>query len=80
MQDLRAIRDFQYNGKFYNRGQLFQADDKVAKYLVYRGLAVYVSIAPGTPITTPLQAPMQGETKELKKETVKKEFPVSKRK
>lgn len=76
MQNLKALREFEYNGKKYHTNQLFLADDTTADYLIYRRLAVLVSIAPGTPGTTPLQ----GETKELKKETVKKPFPVSKRK
>lgn len=80
MQNLKALREFEYNGKKYSQNQLFLADDTTADYLIYRRLAVLVSIAPGTPATTPLQAPLQGETKELKKETVKKPFPVSKRK
>ena len=76
MQNLKALREFEYNGKKYSKNQLFLADDTTADYLIYRRLAVLVSIAPGTPVTTPLE----GETKELKKETVKKHFPVSKRK
>lgn len=76
MQNLKALREFEYNGKKYSKNQLFLADDTTAYYLIYRRLAVLTSIAPGTPVTTPLE----GETKELKKETVKKPFPVSKRK
>lgn len=76
MQNLKALREFEYNGKKYSKNQLFLADDTTAYYLIYRRLAVLTSIAPGTPVTTPLE----GETKELKKETVKKHFPVSKRK
>jgi len=73
MQDLRALREFEYNGKKYSKDQLFQADDTTADYLIYRRLAVPVEIAPGTPITTPIE----GENKMLKKETVSKPIPVS---
>lgn len=45
------------------------ADEKTAEYLVKRKLAMYVSIAPGTPVTTPI---VEGENKMLKKETVRK--------
>jgi len=76
MQNIRILREFEYNGRKYYKNQLVLTDDQTADYLVYRHLAEYVSIAPGTPVVTPLQ----GETKELKKETVKKAFPVSKRK
>jgi len=73
MKELKALRPFLYNGKSYTAGQLFLADEKSAEYLVNRKLAMYVSIAPGTPVTTPIQAPViEGENKMLKKETVRK--------
>jgi hypothetical protein len=75
MQNLRAIRNFQYNGKYYGNGQTFSADDKDADYLIYRKLAVNVSITP-----EPAAAPILGENKMLKIKTVKKPVPVSKRK
>lgn len=73
MKDLRALRPFNYAGKNYSKNQLFQADDQSAAMLVVRKLAEYVSIAPGTPITTPIE----GENKMLKVETVSKSVPVS---
>jgi len=73
MQDLKATRPFLYNGKTYTANQLFQADDRSAEYLVSRKLAIYVSIAPGTPVTTPIQAPViEGENKMVKRRTVTK--------
>ena len=74
MQNLKALREFEYNGRKYSKNQLFIADDTTADYLIYRRLAVL------TGNTLEIATPMQGETKELKKETVKKPFPVSKRK
>ena len=62
LRDLRAIRPFMYNGKSYTTGQLFQAFDPDASYLVAKRCAEFVSIAPGTPVNTPIEA----ETKELK--------------
>jgi hypothetical protein len=73
LKDLRAIRPFNYNGKHYSTNQLFQADSVTAAMLVARKLAEYVSIAPGTPITTPIE----GENKMLKIETVAKPIQVS---
>lgn len=72
MQKLIAKRDFQH-GKFYHAGQSFMVDDKTADYLVYRGLASFITV-------NTEDQPLQGETKELKKETVKKPVPISKRK
>lgn len=69
MAELKALRPFLFNGKSYTAGQLFLADEKTAEYLVKRKLAMYVSIAPGTPVTTPI---VEGENKMLKKETVRK--------
>ena len=55
MQNLKAFREFEYNGKKYSKNQLFLADDTTAYYLIYRRLAVLISIAPGTPVTTLLE-------------------------
>jgi len=67
-RDLRALRPFHYNGTSYTTGQLFTAYDPHASYLIGRGLAEEVSIAPGTPVTTPIQSvSIDGETKELKR-------------
>ena len=77
MQTIKALREFEYNGKKYLKDQLYQVDAETSKYLYYRGLAVFVlQVQSNTSVTFPLE----GETKELKKETVKKPFPVSKRK
>ena len=67
-RDLRALRPFHYNGTSYTTGQLFTAYEPHASYLIARGLAEEVSIAPGTPVTTPVQSAqvIEGETKELK--------------
>lgn len=68
LRDLRAIRPFMYNSKSYSTGQLFQAYDPDASNLVAKRCAEFVSIAPGTPVTTPIE----GETKELKVSRVAK--------
>lgn len=73
MEDLRAIRNFIYNGRNYSTNQLFQAPIEDAARLIVKRCAVRVSIAPGTPVTTPIQ----GENKMLKMETVSKPIPVS---
>jgi hypothetical protein len=73
MQTIKALREFEYQSKKYLKGTSYTVHDTVAEYLIYRNLAVLVSVEPDTNV-------MQGETKELKKETVKKPFPVSKRK
>lgn len=79
MKELKALRPFNYNGKSYAKNQLFTTDERNAAYLTGRGLAVYVSIAPGTPVTTPIVQPKKtdvpisaGENKMLKRETVRK--------
>ena len=72
MQTIKALREFEYQSKKYKQNHVYSVHENAAEYLLYRGLVVFAN----------QESPnvLEGETKELKKETVKKPFPVSKRK
>lgn len=72
MQNIKALREFEYQSIKYLQNHTYMVDDTIADYLVYRRLAVFTKQTAAPVIT--------GENKMLKRETVKKHFPVSKRK
>ena len=77
MQNIKALREFEYQSAKYLKGHSYMVHDTVADYLVYRNLAMFTTKQqPDTTVTIPVI----GENKMLKRETTKKPFPVSKRK
>ena len=75
MQNITALREFEYGGRKYLNGHSYNVNDETADYLVYRNLVKFNGTAPKQPA-------IEGENKILKRETVakRKPFPVSKRK